>query len=464
PWARFVLQIQALLLFLLWLLWSFKSEEKFNPSTKTYLLILFLLVCLIQILPIPQFVLGILSGKSLEIWDKNQTLLSSLGYDKGKGMFTISLYAQATWKETLLFLSYVAFGFVIARMLTSERRVKILLVPILAVSLFETTYGTYQYLLNIQNSAYPDVISATGTFVNRNHFAGFLEMSIPLALGYALSLSNWDDGKQNSLLKKLVSSDNLYKQILLIFLAGIMLLALILSKSRMGIFSSFLSLIFFYISYVSFRRNKTQKGWLLLFVIAIAILYGLWIGLYSVFERFLRIEAEAQGRLLVWKDMLTMIRDFPLFGTGFGTFSHVYPLYKQFMEKALVFSYAHNDYLQLLAETGVLGFLTLITALILFLLSSLKSLNRFSQEEDYFSFFLVLGGLTGIVSLLIHSLADFNLHIPSNALYFALLIGFVSAVSGGVQRATIKKRVRVKRRRRIKPQEDDLSYIDIEPK
>lgn len=175
-------------------------------------------------------------------------------------MFTISLYAHATWKETLLFLSYVAFGFVIARMLTSERRVKILLVPIFAVSLFETTYGAYQYLLNIQNSAYPDVISATGTLVNRNHFAGFLEMSIPLALGYSLSLSNWDDGKQESLLKKLVSSDNVYKQILLIFLAGIMLLALILSKSRMGSFSSFLSLIFFYISYVSFRRNKTQKG------------------------------------------------------------------------------------------------------------------------------------------------------------------------------------------------------------
>lgn len=329
---------------------------------------------------------------------------------------------------------------------------------------FETTYGAYQYLLNVQNSAYPDVISATGTLVNRNHFAGFLEMSIPLALGYSLSLSNWDDGKQKSLLKKLVSSDNVYKQILLIFLAGIMLLALILSKSRMGSFSSFLSLIFFYISYVSFRRNKTQKGWLLLFVIAIAILYGLWIGLYSVFERFLRIEAEAQGRLLVWKDMLSMIRDFPLFGTGFGTFSHAYRLYKQFMEKALVFSCAHNDYFQLLAETGVLGFLTLITALILFLLSSLKSLNRFSQEEDYFSFFLVLGRLTEIVSLLIHSLADFNLHIPSNALYFALLIGLVSAISGGVQRATIKKRVRVKRRRRIKPQEDDLSYIDIDPK
>jgi hypothetical protein len=85
--------------------------------------------------PIPQRVLGILSGKSLEIWDKNQTLLSSLGYDKGNSMFTISLYAHATWKETLLFLSYVAFGFVIARMLTSERRVKILLVPIFAVSL-----------------------------------------------------------------------------------------------------------------------------------------------------------------------------------------------------------------------------------------------------------------------------------------------------------------------------------------
>ncbi|MBI2485750.1 MAG: O-antigen ligase family protein [Deltaproteobacteria bacterium] len=373
-------------------------------------------------------------------------------------MFTISLYAHATWKETLLFLSYVAFGFVISKTFTTERRVKILLIPIFAVSLFETTYGIYQYLLNIQNSAYPDVISATGTFVNRNHFAGFLEMSIPLALGYALSLSNWDEEKQKSFFKKLVTSDDLYKQILLLFLAGIMLLALVLSKSRMGIFSAILSLIFFFIVYSSFKKDKAGKAWMLLFVIAIAILYGLWIGLYSVFERFLQIEAEAPGRTLVWKDMLSMIRDFPLFGTGFGTFSHVYPLYKKFIEKAVVYSYAHNDYLQLMVETGILGFLCIITALLLFIFSSLRSLNRFSQEEDYFSFSLILAGLTGIISLLIHSLADFNLHIPSNALYFALLIGFVSAISGGVERATVK------RRRRIKSYESDLNYIDIDPK
>jgi len=126
--------------------------------------------------------------------------------------------------------------------------------------------------------------------------------------------------------------------------------------------------------------------------------------------------------------MLGMMMDFPLLGTGFGTFGYVYPLYKKYMEAPLVYTYAHNDYLQLIIETGILGFFSVITALTLFLLSRVRNLGRFSQKENHFRFFMSLGALSGIVSLLIHSLADFNLHIPSNALYFAFLIGFLKAI------------------------------------
>jgi Lipid A core - O-antigen ligase and related enzymes len=445
PWARVVLQLQAFSLLFLWLLWSFFSEDNSGSGTGTrsYLPLLgFLLICLLQIVPLPGFVLEIFSEMSLEIWEENRSVLSNVGFVQEKGMFTISLYPHATWRNILLFLSYVAFGFVVSKSFRTERRVKILIIPALAVSLFEATYGIYQYLLDIKNTAYPDVISATGTFVNRNHFAGFLEMCIPLALGYIMSLSEWHESRPKSFIKRLVSSDNLPKRVLLLFLLGIMLLALVLSKSRMGIFSAFLSMVFFYIAYSSLKETKTSKVWMLLFVLAVAVFYGLWIGLYSVFERFLRIEAEAPGRTLVWKDMLNMIRDFPIFGTGFGTFGYVYPLYKESMERAVVYTYAHNDYLQLIAETGILGSFSLLAALILFISSSLRTLSHLSQEGDYFRFFLVLGALSGIVSIMIHSLADFNLHIPSNALYFAFLIGFLKATA-----SSEFKKARVRRRR-----------------
>ena len=76
-----------------------------------------------------------------------------------------------------------------------------------------------------------------------------------------------------------------------------------------------------------------------------------------------------------------------------------------------------------------LTLVSLTAALVLFILFSVRTLKRFSQERDQFRFSIALGALTGMVSILIHSLADFNLHIPANALYFAFLIGFIIALS-----------------------------------
>jgi len=429
PLARLILQLQAFLLFFIWLLLLLYEEKKFFLNIRSYTpLLVFLLICLFQILPLPDFILRIVSERSLDIWGKTQSVIASIGFFDGKSMFTISLYPNATWKETLLLLSYIAFGIVISRNFKSERRIIIVLIPIFAVSLFEAAYGIYQYVVSSDVATGTGIESARGTFVNRNHFAGLLEMSIPLALGYILSISNWDDNRQETFFKKLISSDNFYRQILLLFLLGIMLLALILSKSRMGIFSALSSLIFFYLAYWSFTRNKLHLSWMLFFVLAVAIVYGILIGIYPVFERFLQTISADPARILVWKDMLGIIKDFPFFGTGLGTFSYVYPLYKKSVEEPIVYVYAHNDYLQLMVETGILGFLSIMTALSLYISSSFKDLMRLKQKMDYFRFFLLLGALTGVVSILIHSLADFNLHIPSNAMYFAFLIGFIKAV------------------------------------
>ena len=427
PWARFLLQIQAFLLFILWFFWSMYSSHNPNLNIKSYLPILcFVIICLIQIIPLPEFILGALSKNSLQIWGKNQTILASIGFTGESNMFTISLYPHATWVETLLLLSYIAFGFVVSRVYTTESQLRILLIPVFGVSVFEATYGIYQYLLSSSGGSATGF--ASGSFGNHNHFAGFLEMSIPLVLGYALSLGEWHNGKGGSFFRGLVSSDNFQRQILILFLLAMLLLVIFLSGSRMGIFSTLLSLAFFYLAYSSFRKSRVKKAWMILFVLAVALIYGLWIGLYPVFERFINVEVDAPIRILVWKDMLGMMMDFPLLGTGFGTFGYVYPLYKKYMEAPLVYTYAHNDYLQLIIETGILGFFSVITALTLFLLSRVRNLGRFSQKENHFRFFMSLGALSGIVSLLIHSLADFNLHIPSNALYFAFLIGFLKAI------------------------------------
>lgn len=133
----------------------------------------FFLICLIQIVPLPSPILSALSENSLEIWRDNQSTLSALGFSAGNDVFTISLHPNVTWSETLLVLSYAAFGFAISRSFTTERKLKILLIPVYALAFFEATYGLYQFLTEKTTSAFPDVVSASGTFVNRNHFAGF---------------------------------------------------------------------------------------------------------------------------------------------------------------------------------------------------------------------------------------------------------------------------------------------------
>ncbi|MER3446450.1 MAG: hypothetical protein C4291_06175 [Candidatus Dadabacteria bacterium] len=430
PLALFLVQIQCLLLLFFWLLYSLAEEREIKLNTKSLPLLVFLSICLFQIIPLPESILGIVSGKSLEIWEKNQSVLSIIGFNRENSAFTISLYPHGTWRETLLLFSYIAFGFVVSRRFRKENQIKFLLIPVFTVSLIEAAYGIYQYITTINTAAAAGLGSGRGTFLNRNHFAGFLEMSLPLVLGYALFLGR-RHGRHRSFFKNLVSSDRFQKQILLLFLLGISLLALFLSQSRMGIFSALLSLLFFYLTYHSFKRDRTEKAMMILFVLAVALIYGLWIGLHSVFERFLQIESDAPGRTLVWKDSLATIRDFPIFGTGLGTFGYVYPLYKRYMEQALVYIHAHNDYLQLIVETGLLGFLSILIVLCLFIFSLLKTLGQLSHEGKHLRFFLSLGTLSGIVSLLIHSLADFNLHVPSNALYFAFLIGFSKAASRG---------------------------------
>lgn len=110
PWARYVLQLQALILFILWLFWSMYSQSNLNLNVKIYSpLLIFILICLFQIIPLPDFILGSLSQESLAIWKNNQSVLASIGFNSKSSMFTISLYPHATWIETLLLLFQTPF-------------------------------------------------------------------------------------------------------------------------------------------------------------------------------------------------------------------------------------------------------------------------------------------------------------------------------------------------------------------
>jgi len=209
----------------------------------------------------------------------------------------------------------------------------------------------------------------------------------------------------------------------------VMAVALVLSLSRAGIVS-FLSAVLL-IGTILLLGRATKK-WVLLpgLLIAILLISLAWFGLGPIFDRYqtlLRLpeDRSMQGRIAVWRDVAKMTADRPFMGSGLGTFGAVYPAYKT-LPDPVVYDHAHNDYVQLLAETGWAGFglaVGILGIVFGFILAGWRG------RRSPWARGLLTGVVTGLVALLIHGLNDFNFHIPSNAALFAVLLGLAVNLS-----------------------------------
>jgi O-antigen ligase len=245
--------------------------------------------------------------------------------------------------------------------------------------------------------------SPFGPYVNRNHFAGFAELLIPVAL-VPLVL-----GK--------VRKERLF---LVSLFAVVPIVALFLSISRGGIISFCVELVILS-ALLMVRRIRSQYMLAGGVVLICAILAVSWIGVDQVIGRFTSPRAfdvtmgkRASMRADTWQIFL----DHRFLGTGLGTLQRVFPPYETLYDAKIV-NHAHNDYLEALAETGLSGALCCTWFLAVLFVESMRGLRELGQS---FGAALNLSGLVGCCGLLVHSLADFNLHIPANALLF-----FVSA-------------------------------------
>lgn len=404
---------------------------------------LFVLICILQILPLPDTLSEILSAKSYELWDSSRNLLNDLNHNYARNYFTISVYPYTTLTSLILLISYFTFGFIISEFFQSRTKILLLIIPIILLTVTEGFIGIYQSLVIY---GITDDQGSHGTFVNRNHYAGFMELGTPLIAGLVFAFSrNPNFSGKNSIIN-IINAENLFKQLILIIVFPLLILAMLMSKSRMGIISLFLSIGFLYFNLVRAGYKLRNTKWIILFFILTLIFLSLYIGIRPVLERFQNIGYD--HRIYVWRDCINIIKDFPIFGTGLGTFEYIYPLYKYNVTKAVDYNFAHNDYLQLIIETGILGFISIFSALILFVRDTSHFLSSNLNNNDNFRYFITLGAFTGVLSILIHSLADFNLHIPSNAIYFATLIGIIYAANSKNYNTTDKNALHKSSKRR----------------
>jgi O-antigen ligase len=238
-----------------------------------------------------------------------------------------------------------------------------------------------------------------GPYVNRNHFAGFAELLIPLAL------------------VPLVLGKVRRQRLFLVGLfATVPTMALLLSASRGGILSFAAELVLL-VLLLLVHRVRSKHMLVGSAVVVLAVLAVSWVGVQQVLDRFSTIKSfdvTMGKRASMSHDSWRIFLDHPVLGTGLGTIQMVFPPYDSLYDGRVV-NHSHNDYLEVLAETGILGGLCCGWFLTVLLLESLKGLENLQTS---FNSALNLSGLIGCSGLLVHSLVDFNLHIPANALLF----------------------------------------------
>jgi O-antigen ligase len=248
-----------------------------------------------------------------------------------------------------------------------------------------------------------------GPYVNRNHFAGLMELLIPS--GVAIQVLGGERRDQLPL-------------VTLFTLLPIG--ALFLSASRGGIMSFVAEMVFLAILVILRRREKKALVGAVL-IVGLAVVLVSWLGIGAAMERFASykgLEVSEGRRVGMLHGTWRIFLDHPVLGTGLGTLQEVFPRYETVYD-GLIVNHSHNDYAEALAETGAVGGLCFLTFLVLLFWKAWKFLVA---DQDARTLAYHAGALVACFGLLIHSFVDFNFHIPSNALLFLLQAALATSV------------------------------------
>jgi O-antigen ligase len=377
-----------------------------------YLAGAFFALLVFQLIPLPLFLLKWLSPDVAPILENLSGFLPTF--------HSLSLIPAESLLALVRFLVYALFFIALLRLDWDKNDIFVLFGTAVVSGVAQTIFGLFK--LGAGNTKFflffmPDNHIhgfLRGTIYNPDHFAFYLELLFPLALGLLFARLHIFDPGQPLREKILHISED--RRLILLFLAPIILAAgIYLTGCRSGIAVLVLSAMFFAQMSVYLRINFSARRHLRL-VFILATLLAVFIGLQSTLDKFLTGNYIQGGRIDYWSNTLTMFRDFPIFGTGLGTFKYAYFLYGK---QASWVDHAHNEYIENLADMGLLAsviFLALL-AVLAFSLLRMWIARRHPEIKP-----VVLGVLTALFAAFFHSFFDFSLRIPANT--FLLIVLF----------------------------------------
>jgi O-antigen ligase len=379
PWSIFVVEAGATALFLLWIgrqVLDSEMKVRWNP--------LFL----------PMGIFGLL-------------IVSQL-------IFRGTAYPHDTVSVALLYVAYAMLCFLAGQTLLRGAQARSLT---LIFSVYGAALAGFSLLQGISSNGKLYWIRQPrmggwiyGPYVNHNHYAGLMEMLVPIPL--VLSLTRLAPAKVRAAAAAA---------------AAVMVGTIFLSGSRGGMLAIVAEIVILAALLVKQKRGlRTAIGIGVFMAIVIGLL--VWIGGPELSKRLAtagpgHTELSSDIRTYINRDGFRMFLKKPVFGWGLGTFPIVYPQFRTFYSNFFV-NEAHNDYLQLLVEMGLLGFATMVWFLVTLYTRGVKKIGNWTGE---ISGAMTLACLLGISGILVHSAVDFNLQIPANAALFYVLCTVAAA-------------------------------------
>ena len=377
----------------------------------------------LQVLPLPAGLVRILSPASYAFRERYAP-----GFDGG-GFISLSIAPGATVRDGLLLGALFLLGFLVLKTVVRGRQIRTLIAVLVGSGAFQALYGLFELGREHPRLLFYGKVfsldSATGTFVNRNHFSGYLEMIVPLALGLAVARMNLLAFGVKGFREKVLlwTSKGVLGNILLFAAAAVMAMAVVLSNSRSGlVVLGFTVALFLGLSVASYSRLGYRQPWVgrsiratVLAVLALAA----YVGVGSTIERFALDDLLHEDRPLYWANTAAIVGDFPLFGTGLGTFASAYNAYETGGGDGMELGHAHNDYLEYVAELGLVG-----AALLFAVVGSIavRAYLAWRGRRHAHARALALGGLVSLAGMAVHAVTDFNLHVPANMALFAVVL------------------------------------------